>query len=686
MSQLAIFADDIRFNGALAEIRLQGEWQSLSDVETKLAIYPNARLFIRAGDADFDGATLLVQAGNGSRLTDAQAIHDALSGGGGGTGATVAQVNALENSRTRISTDPAGTVPDLLWPTATTGDVFQIVRQPSGDTEYWTATGPGTFGAAPTFTVSQSAPTNVDDVGFIDRTGITTAPATGLVPAPTAAELATAGVDNEDDNVVAIEYGDATNTVVWMERTAGNWVQKIYKTDPATADPAEVGFVDRTAVTTVPGTVPVPSAGELTTAGLPDVDRNVAAIVYGDPENTVAWFKRIAGTWTQQLTQSSSTPETPTSYTIPAATAAAWVDPENPTDAELTAAYDVQRATDPVTVGDWIAVQGTTDAWQRLDGGGDGTLWRKDEGEAASLDARAYNVAAAANQRFTAPIPTDVGATEWGIGSDIFRTLSNGIKQLWIANTTTTVDATPAEAMPRRNEPLASVPASPMPTNEWKVGDSFWVGSNYYTVTGIAGDPNDLAAVDTDEDVAASAGGEDGRNIDVADATERDAISNLRQGDSVAVADDDGNGNPAVYVIKNDIASLAAGTANVDYRRYGTRLVNPSTGIDYANNFRDTAGGAGLTIEPGQRNEDRIVMDQALTLTAGTFVRSKPFRVQVENPTAGNLALALSGFTFYGSPLTEVAAGEFVLLQGVCINVGGANQFAVYSMTVGGTL
>lgn len=61
---------------------------------------------------------------------------------------------------------------------------------------------------------------------------------------------------------------------------------------------------------------------------------------------------------------------------------------------------------------------------------------------------------------------------------------------------------------------------------------------------------------------------EAGASFTVATAANRDSLGPLRARDTVSVQDDDGNGNPASYVIINDIVNIPAGTADTDYVRY----------------------------------------------------------------------------------------------------------------------
>ena len=167
-------------------------------------------------------------------------------GGGSGTGLTQTQVDArirnLENSRTRISTTPAGTQPDAVWPEQTVDDHLTLVKNPGGDEEIWVSDGTS-FGATPSFTISATtAPTDTDDsFGHVDRSAVTTAPATGTVPEPTAAELTAANVEDEEGNDVRIQYGDTAETVVWMTRLAGGWSQTVYKASTPSTDESTIG-------------------------------------------------------------------------------------------------------------------------------------------------------------------------------------------------------------------------------------------------------------------------------------------------------------------------------------------------------------------------------------------------------------------------------------------------------------
>lgn len=157
-----------------------------------------------------------------------------------------------------------------------------------------------------------------------------------------------------------------------------------------------------------------------------------------------------------------STTETPSSYAIPDATA--------DTDAARTAAYEAaQTDADKRVIGDWIT--NANGSWQRLDGEGDGAIWRKDAGEAESKDARTYRITGTNAGRDTAPTITEVTGVATGTiaaGSDVIRTLPNGIVQTWHAATENTLTLS-SEDQP--DEPIATFPVAPF--DGYKVGDEF---------------------------------------------------------------------------------------------------------------------------------------------------------------------------------------------------------------------
>lgn len=152
----------------------------------------------------------------------------AATAGGGGGGLTAGQVAGIvasaENSRTRTSADPDNTAPDAQWPESTTGDVFEIVRVPGPRTEYWTATGAGTFGTAPTLVLEPDAATPAEPTYLLERTNST------QNVAPTLAEVqaaypGTTALNNGDNIFVSLDDGSSE----WYEVTGGSSVRKHYQ-------------------------------------------------------------------------------------------------------------------------------------------------------------------------------------------------------------------------------------------------------------------------------------------------------------------------------------------------------------------------------------------------------------------------------------------------------------------------
>lgn len=159
--------------------------------------------------------------------------------------------------------------------------------------------------------------------------------------------------------------------------------------------------------------------------------------------------------------------ERSTVWVVSTPTINTWANPGDPSNAELTAAYEAIVPEDKRVIGDILRMATSGQAYMLFDAENNSQKWFPTNlSDSDPVDSTSYIVSTGTSTRDVAPVPADVGAVEWSVGSRIEKVLSTGIVEIYQANTRTTSNILRVQ-LP--TEPFTSHPSP----SGWKSGEIY---------------------------------------------------------------------------------------------------------------------------------------------------------------------------------------------------------------------